>query len=132
MLLFCLENMKMIREGTWPRDTAPDSSTNIDPAILAPQRYIDSTEQVKGFAAEIDARLRGWTRIFPNGERVKVVGCGMAGKLLEAQVQAGLGIDDLDPDARKALNYISVRDRRLMGFIDWKKQKKYLVNTTKR
>ena len=106
-VLFLLENLTLLRKGEYPPDPANSGYTGNDRGSISTHAPFETPCQ---FAAEIDSRL-DVTNLY--------------GKLLLAEINAGVPLWELSKESRLALNYCSGWRRRRMSFSDWKRTKLY-------
>lgn len=104
-VVWIIESLEVLATGGWPPN--PEGTGYIDPKIKT--GYASEAYYVKpvGILAEVEYRLR----------RV-----GIHGKLLKAEVLAGL---DLSDESRSALMYVKGWRRKRMGFRTWAKERRY-------
>jgi len=102
-ILWIIENSETLR-ADWPPN--PDGSSYIDPNIRTGYKSEAYFTKPAGILGEVNARLAR---------------TGMYGKLLRAEVLAGL---DLSQEARDALMYVKGGRRKRMSFSAWKKWRK--------
>lgn len=110
-VIWIIENSEVLRARGWPLN--PDGSSYTDPGRK--KGYASEAYYVKpvGILAEVEYRRKR---------------TGISGKLLKAEVLAGL---DLSRESRDALMYIKGWRRKRMSFRAWKKQRKYYQKVIK-
>ena len=104
-VIWIIKNSAILLAGNWPPN--PDSSSYIDPGIktgYANEAYYTKPTAILG---EVNRRLAR---------------TGLSGKLLRAEVLAGL---ELSPESKDALGYASRWWAKKMSFSAWRKQRKY-------
>ena len=108
-VLWLLPYLSMLQEGQYPLN--PQGTGYVDAPMkkLRVKASAYFTRPVE-IAAEIDIRLEK---------------TGIEGKLLVAEARVDMRINELSPEARTALNYISGWRRRKLSYSAWKKQRKY-------
>ena len=102
-ILWIIEHSETLR-ANWPPD--PDGSTHIDPNVRAGYKSEGYYTKPAGILGEVNTRLAR---------------TGIHGKLLRAEVLAGL---DLSSESKDALMYIKGWRRKRMGYNQWKKWRK--------
>lgn len=103
-ILWIIEKAETLIKG-WPPD--PESSGHIDPKIKTRYRSEAYFAKPMEILAEVNYRVKR---------------AGVNGKLLRAEVVAGL---ELSAESRDALMYCKGKWRKRMSFSAWKKQRKY-------
>lgn len=104
-IYFIIENEALLGTGRWP--DSPESSSSIEPSIKTGYRseaYYTKPEIILG---EFNKRLSR---------------TGTHGKLLRAEISAGL---ELSQESKDALMYVKGWRRKRMSFSAWKKQGRY-------
>lgn len=104
-ILFIIEHSFTLLAGRWPPD--PEGSGYIDPGIKT--GYKGEAYYVKpvGILAEVEYRLKK---------------CGVDGKLLKAEVLAGL---ELSQESKSALHYCKGWRRKRMSYQRWLWDRRY-------
>lgn len=104
-VIWVIENSATLLAGKWPPN--PEGSGYIDPGIKT--GYKSEAYYVKpvGILAEVEYRLKR---------------CGVYGKLLRAEVLAGL---ELSPEAKSALHYCKGWRRKRMTYQRWLWDRRY-------
>jgi len=107
-VLWILEWKDTLLAGNWPDN--PDSSSYVDPKIKT--GYGSEAYFVKAVITlgEVNARLAR---------------TGIEGKLLVAEVRAGVTLQELQPESRTALMYVKGNITKRQSYSDWKKQEKF-------
>ena len=105
-IIWIIRNALTLRTGHWPKD--PDNSSD----NLGQRSIKTEASFVKPILilAEVESRL-GRT--------------GIHGKLLVAQIEAGIEFNNLDREARDALFYVMGWRQKRESFSAWKKARKY-------
>ena len=106
-IFFLIENLSLLKDGLYPPDYLGSGYTGGDRGSINTHAPFEMPCQ---FAAEIDSRLDS---------------TGLFGKLLVAEITAGLQLWQLSSESKLALNYCSGWRRRRMTFLEWKKQSLY-------
>ena len=110
-MMWMIEYIGVMGEGIWPEN--PDGSDYVDiPINIRRGKSGAYFETPAGYAGEIRARLEP---------------TGVDGKLLKSQIWEGKTLDELEPEARTALNYISGWRFRRMDYKSWLRQKRYRI-----
>lgn len=104
-VIFIIRGTEILRAGNWPAN--PDGSSYIDPNIKTGYRSEAYYAKPTGILAEVEYRLKR---------------TGTDGKLLRAEVLAGL---DLSQESKDALMYIKGWRRKRMSYQSWRKQRDY-------
>ena len=104
-ILWLLEVVLPLPVGEWP----PEPSSGYE-GHNKQRSYHAPYEAVCLITGEVRARLK-LTKI--------------EGKLLVAEVQGGKCLEELQPESRRALNFVSGFRRRHQSYQSWKKQRKY-------
>ncbi len=109
-MLWLIEYLKLMGGGTWPPN--PRGSGYVDiPINIRHGKSGAYFVTPAGIAGEVGARLKS---------------TGVEGVLLVAEVRVGLTLDELSPESRMVLNYISGWRYRRMSYSRWKADRKYL------
>lgn len=109
-MIFLIQSLPMLKEGYWPPNPLGSGYTEapLSKKVRHHKAYFEIPEQ---FAYECEFRL----------EKTK-----SDGKILYWQLQAGINdYEDLEPDAKTALNYISGWRRRTSSYPIWKAKRRY-------
>ena len=108
-VLWLVENRGVA--GEWPVNEAETGYTDMTKVMISPSRhaYFERPCQVY---AELDYRIKK---------------TGVDGKLLVRQIQHEELY--LEPEAKSALNYICGYERKRMKYRDWKRQRRYRLNS---
>ena len=99
-VLFIIENLWEIRDGSWPKQDRETGYT--DAGVRGQPRQSAPFEKSAQIAAEVDLRLSR---------------CGIEGKLLEYEVQDGR---ELSETSYQVLNYVSGWRRKRQSYNQWK------------
>ncbi len=103
-MLWLIEWLSVLKEGTWPPNPQGSGYTEIA-SVQKSSSHHAGFETPCQFAAEIESRLKS---------------TGESGEVLVHEVQHGLDVYELlSPPAKKALNYISGWRRRSRPFYKW-------------
>ena len=108
-MLFLIEFLPLLIEGIWPPNPQGSGYTEVPNVQRSRSRhaYFETPCQI---AAEVEWRLNR---------------TGIEGKLLVSEIRQGLMLEELQPESRNALNYISGWRRRTQDYSGWKKQRTY-------
>jgi len=104
-MLFLLEHLELLKQGIYPPDPfSPNLNAIPYSQTIRTTAYFEKACQL---AAEVEVRLDA---------------CGVDGKLLLAEVRAGI---PLSIESRRALAYVSGWRRKRMSYREWLKYRKY-------
>ena len=111
-MLFLIEFLPLLIEGIWPPNPQGSGYTEVPNVQRSRSRhaYFETPCQI---AAEVEWRLNR---------------TGIEGKLLVSEIRQGLMLEELQPESRNALNYISGWRRRSQKYKDWVRQQNYRHN----
>ena len=108
-MMFLIEFLPLLIEGIWPPN--PQGSGYTETPNVQHSRskhaYFETPCQI---AAEVEWRLKR---------------TGIEGKLLVSEIRQGLMLEELQPESRRALNYISGWRRRRLDYKTWLRQRRY-------
>ena len=104
-ILWLIEVVLPLPVGEWP----PEPSTGYE-GHNKQRSYHANFEASCLITGEVRARLKL---------------TGIEGKLLVAEVQGGKELEELQPESRRALNFVSGFRRRHQSYQSWKKQRAY-------
>ena len=108
-VMWIIEHLDMMVEGNWPAN--PQGSVyTMAPNIRQSGRKKAYFETPCQIAAEVEYRLNK---------------TGVEGKLLVSEIKQGLYWEELQPESKRALNYISGWRRRRQKYGAWVKQRRY-------
>jgi hypothetical protein len=106
-VIWIIRNLPLMREGIWPRHPEGELASPIVQKPSKHQAYFETPAQIAG---EVDYRLNR---------------TGLEGKLLVSEINLGLDYLELQPEARRALNYVVGWRRKRLAYPEWKRQRKY-------
>jgi len=108
-ILFLLKHLDLLAQGIYPPEYADTGYTVAPPIQRAFSRHAPFETPIQ-FHAEVTYRL-GKT--------------GIEGKLLLAEIKAGMEFIELSPESKRALAYCSGWRRRSSSYTEWKKKRKW-------
>jgi hypothetical protein len=111
-VIWILQNTETLRAGHWPKDPDKVDDNSGQKGIKTEATF---TKPIL-ILAEVESRLRR---------------TGINGKLLVAQIEAGIEFSNLDREARDALFYVKGWRQKRMSFRAWKKARKYYQKVNK-
>lgn len=113
-VLWVIEHSETLRIGNWPDN--PDSSSYVDPKIktgYGSEAYFVKAVIILG---EVEYRLAR---------------TGIEGKLLVAEVRAGVSLEELQPESRTSLMFIKGKRRKDTPYSQWKASRNYYKKVVK-
>ena len=108
-MMWAICYLESLKVGVWPpemNNTGYVDTVRVQSSRNKEARFIKPAI----IAAEVEWRLKR---------------TGIEGKLLVSEIRQGLMLEELQPESRNALNYISGWDRRRQSYQVWKKQRTY-------
>ncbi|MBA7654692.1 hypothetical protein ES703_62575 [subsurface metagenome] len=102
---FIILSEALLSNGSWPAN--PDGTTSVDPKVRTGYKSEAYFVKSVGILAEVNYRLKR---------------CGTDGKLLRAEVLAGL---DLSQESKDALMYCKGNRRKSMSYQRWLRNRRY-------
>ena len=107
--MFLIEFLPLLIEGIWPPNPQGSGYTETLNVQRSRSRhaYFETPCQIAG---EVEWRLKR---------------TGIEGKLLVSEIRQGLMLEELQPESRNALNYISGKWRRKTPYRVWLAKKRY-------
>lgn len=108
---FIIENEAVLRAGSWPAN--PDGYSSVEPKVRTGYKSEAYFTKPVGILAEVNYRLKR---------------CGTDGKLLRAEVLAGL---ELSQESKDALMYCKGNRRKRMSYQRWLRARRYRKMLTK-
>jgi hypothetical protein len=106
-VMWIIKHLPLMREGVWPRHPEGELAS---PIVQKPSKHSAYFETPAQIAGEVDYRLNR---------------TGLEGKLLVSEINLGLDYLELQPEARRALNYVAGWRRKRLAYPEWKRQRKY-------